>query len=70
MIDFPKTVTEANQYRYGTWAGNPNGNVYRPLHCAYEVWRDSFISHQCSRSNGYGPSNLYCKQHAKIVEGK
>ena len=67
MIDAPKTIQEAKQYKYNKWAGNPNGNRYREGECAYEVW-SNVSSYQCSRKNGYGPNGLYCKQHAKKVK--
>lgn len=66
MIDCPKTTEEAKKQRYGSWGGNPKGHKYSEKHCAYEVWGD-WHSYQCSRKNGHGINNLYCKQHAKMV---
>ena len=66
MLRYPKTLEEAIQYRYGTWAGNPQGHPYKENRCAYEVW-SQWVAHQCQRKNGYGPEGLYCKQHAKIL---
>jgi len=64
-----KTLEEAKKYRYGQWAGNPEGQKYQEGRCAYEV-QDSVSGrfYQCLRKNGYGINDLYCKQHAKIVE--
>ena len=67
MLDCPKTVEDARKYRYGAWAGRPNGMPYKEGSCAYKV-QSRWIFIQCSRKNGYGPGGLYCKQHAKKVE--
>lgn len=70
MLDVPRTLEEAKQYRYHKWAGNPEGDPYRVGDCAFEVWGQGYgIScWQCLRKNGYGPDGLYCKQHAKKVK--
>lgn len=67
MIDSPKTLKEAKKIRYNKWAANPKGHPYVKGYCAYEVWT-GVHSYQCNRKSGYGPENLYCKQHAKIVK--
>lgn len=67
MIDYPKTIEEAKEYRYNVWAGNPNGIPYRKERCVYEVYHGVLFA-QCSRKNGHGPRKLYCRQHAGIVE--
>lgn len=72
MLNPPKTRENAEKYRYGEWAGNPKGMAYWPNRCAYEIcdyeiWTDGNYS-QCSRNPGYGPDNLYCKQHARMVK--
>lgn len=64
MIDRPTTREEAMAYRYGQWAGDPRGRAYLTAHCAAEV-SDGHLFTQCSRNKGHGPSQLYCKQHAK-----
>jgi len=63
----PRTLEQAQKYRYTQWAGNPKGNTYRPERCAMEVWSADrgALPYQCCRKPGYGPANLYCKQHAK-----
>ena len=67
-MSYPKTSTEAKKYRYGCWAGNPNGKKYVPDRCAYELFNEaSFIPRQCSRKNGQGLNGLFCYQHAEIV---
>lgn len=70
MFNPPKTIEEAKAYKYNEWAGNPKGMPYREKECAYEVWPSSggFLPYQCSRKNGHGPAELYCKQHTKMVE--
>jgi len=70
MFDHPKTLEEAARTRYNSWAGNPNGNTYRPGRCAYEVQEPGrgIFFYQCLRKPGHGPDSLYCKQHAKRVE--
>lgn len=60
----PTTAAEARVHRYGTYR---DGAAYRPYKCAYEC-ADQFRLFQCSRVPGYGPDNLFCKQHAAIVE--
>jgi hypothetical protein len=55
--------------RYGQWAGNPRGTAYNPEKCAHEVHSpDGWRWYQCSRKNGHGPDELFCKQHAKLYE--
>jgi len=69
MIKIIKTLEEAQKYKYGKWAGNPNGNKYVGGRCAYEV--QDLISnrfYQCLRKNGHGINGLYCKQHAKMID--
>lgn len=72
MIDYPKTLEEAEKYKYHQWPGNPTGNSYVKNRCAYEVWAQGgiILAYQCLRKNGYGPEQLYCKQHAKKLEVK
>ncbi len=67
MINPPKTLEEAENTRYGQWAGFPPGYEYMRGKCAYKVFV-SHISQQCSRKNGHGPDGLYCKQHAKALK--
>lgn len=69
MSDAPRTIEQAKKYRYNRWSGNPNGNRYVEGRCAYKVWGTgrSMLSYQCHRKNGYGPDDLYCKQHSKKV---
>lgn len=67
--DYPKTIKEAEQKRYGVWAGNPRGYRYRPDNCAAEVLPSgTWVYHQCSRRPGHGPGHLYCKQHAAKIK--
>jgi hypothetical protein len=71
MINAPKTIEEARKYRYGNWAGLPNGHKYIEGYCAYEV-SDSgrpALFRQCYRKNGKGLNDLYCGIHAKKVKG-
>ena len=68
MIDLPLTKKEAMKYKYGT--GLQRQVPFDDGRCAYEVWdRTMWPScHQCDRKPWCGPDQLYCKQHAKIVE--
>lgn len=70
MFNDPKTLEEAKNKRYGTWAGRPSGDAYDPDCCAYQVFSEerSVVHHQCRRKNGHGIERLYCKQHAKMVK--
>jgi hypothetical protein len=61
-----KTRAEAEQHRYGSWAGFPKGHKFDPFRCAQEVSSD-YLFHQCQRKPGHGPDALYCKQHAKAL---
>lgn len=67
MIERPRTIEEARKYRYRMWAGNPKGYRYNEGYCAEEVMDGGMspLFHQCSRKAVAGPSNLYCRQHAK-----
>ena len=68
MIEKIMTLEQARNYRYSAWACNPEGVKYNEKKCAAEVWGvwgHWYYSRQCSRKNGHGPDNLYCKQHAK-----
>jgi len=56
MNEYPKK-------RYGAWAGS-KGNSYDNNRCAEEV-ASGWHHFQCSRKNGHGDRNLFCKQHAK-----
>ncbi len=67
MIDAPKTLEEAKNYKYNEWAGNPGGVSYSEEYCAYEIWQN-MLTYQCSRKPQYGSDNLYCKQHARMIE--
>lgn len=60
----PKTLSEAQAYRYNQWAGNSDGNRYQPDLCAAEVPEGgrSMLFHQCYRK--HVADGLYCKQHA------
>ena len=66
MIGTIKSLKEAKKVKYGRWAGNPKGNTYDEKQCAYEIF-SMWGGHQCSRKNGNGINNLYCKQHAKKI---
>ena len=69
-LNGPRTVKEAMEHRYGCCWINEKGNPYNPDRCALEVgMAHDEGGQQCSRKPGYGPSGLYCKQHAKIFEG-
>ena len=70
MLNAPRSLVEAQKYRYRQWAGNPGGSSYRERDCAYEVpdGGRSDLFHQCFNRKGYGPAGLYCKAHAKKVE--
>lgn len=76
MINPPKTLEEAQSIRYNKWAGNPKGYPYNHNKCAYEIcWRPTrsrgqWLSYQCSRKPGHGPGELYCKQHARMINPK
>jgi hypothetical protein len=63
----PQTLEECRKYRYGVWAGNSGGHRYEAKQCAAEVpmYRESMLYKQCTRPNGYGSENLWCRQHAR-----
>lgn len=69
MRDWPKSRHDAVKYRYGAWAGNPNGRSWNSSCCAAEIWtvgRGSMAT-QCSKKHGHGPDGIYCKTHALSV---
>jgi hypothetical protein len=70
MFHTPRTAAEAAKITYGRIDSLRRGNKYNPNHCAYEVSEPPWYidSHQCSRKSGHGSGQLYCKQHAAIVE--
>lgn len=63
MLGLPKEEL----YRYGQWAGNPNGRKEDVSCCRYEVWPNTRFSipYQCNRKRGHGYKGWFCKQHAK-----
>ena len=63
MKDGPRTIEDAQRTRYGIWGGNLKGREYDPDRCCESVY-SNYHRCQCNRPNGYGPANLYCKQHS------
>jgi hypothetical protein len=59
-----------NMRRYNKWAGNSEGTKEDITRCIVQVSdRGKFsLFYQCRRKRGYGPNNLFCKQHAKLLE--
>ena len=55
------------QVRFGEWSGRPRGVPADPKRCNYEVFPYRGLHYQCTRTKGYGPGALYCKQHAKML---
>lgn len=33
-----RKLLRSKDYKYGSWAGNPEGNEYDPERCKQEVW--------------------------------
>ncbi len=72
MLNYPKTIKEARKHKY---SASSRGFLKAPYHegcCAYEMSEPLTLhklSRQCLKNNGYGPTSLYCKQHAEIVGG-
>jgi hypothetical protein len=66
MINPPRTREEARKLTFGPpYAEYP----FNPRYCAFEIWKKNWPStYQCQRKAGHGPDNLYCKQHAKMIE--
>jgi len=62
-----RTIEDARQHRYAVWVGNPAGNKYVEGRCAMGV-HERAVFPQCLRPAGHGPGNLYCKQHARMIE--
>ena len=69
MINYPKTLGEAEAHRYDVWSGNPSGYAFDPARCAGGVYHRFGFGHtlQCERPPGRGPGGLYCKGHAKKI---
>jgi uncharacterized protein YhdP len=69
-MSYPRTREEAESQLYNVWAGNPKGFPYNARKCAFNVLQKDWpVFHQCCRNSGHGPDGLYCKQHARMVEG-
>ncbi|MFL5252785.1 MAG: hypothetical protein ACJ8AI_07805 [Rhodopila sp.] len=62
------TLEAARRHRYGKSSFDPEGTPYDPYRCAMEVAAADRVF-QCSRKNGYGLNDLFCRQHAKKVAG-
>jgi hypothetical protein len=62
------TLEAARRHRYGKSSLDPKSKPCDPDRCAMEVAVADRVF-QCSRSNGYGPNSLFCRQHAKKVAG-
>ena len=56
----PTTLKEAKKEQYGVGVKSK----YIEGRCVQDVW-EGWQNYQCTRKNGHGPDNLYCKQHAK-----
>ena len=69
MWNPPKSSQEAKEYRYGVWTGCPKGRAHVPARCAWEVMERGrgMLYFQCRKPAVFGPENLYCKQHARVV---
>ena len=68
MLNPPKTYDEAVKHKYDRCAARPNGKPYNSEHCAWEIFAGRGLIYQCTRSRGFGPGCLYCRQHTKKVE--
>lgn len=59
---------EDPNFRYGCWAGRPNGSLQQADQCVAEVNFDVMrgnMGQQCSRARGKGRNGLYCGIHAR-----
>lgn len=65
-MEYPKNKAEAEKYRYGCWAGHPNGRPYDPKYCAQPTMTGGRASlpTQCGRSPGHGKDGIFCKKHS------
>ena len=71
MLNPPRTREEAEQRTYGKCPIMKPGFRWVPSRCAYEVLPPGgAIKFQCMRRRTAGPGKLYCRQHARIVEGE
>lgn len=61
---YPTTIEEAKKQTYGYHFCK---SKWDPKRCAYEVTKleRGSIPDQCRFKPGFGPSDLYCKMHAK-----
>lgn len=63
------TLEVARQLQYGWGTIVQEFRRYREGRCVAAVMtKDGWREYQCSRSNGYGPEQLFCFQHAQIAE--
>lgn len=56
----PTTIRQARKYRYGKWAGNPDGNSYQEGYCIEEIFPNGrgAIHRQCG-----GRGKPWCSIH-------
>lgn len=69
MYELPMNISQARIYRYNVHTDKPGGEDFKESQCAYEVvgaHKDG-VANQCSRLPGYGPGELWCKQHARSI---
>jgi hypothetical protein len=59
--EIPKTAEQAEWF----WRGRRYYDWYSEI-CSFPVGKKR--DHQCCNRPGYGPDELYCKQHAKIIQ--
>jgi hypothetical protein len=62
-------MEEKRVYDKGIW--HPNGISEDITRCIKSVSDDTgWHFYQCKRKRGFGKDGLYCKQHAKMYEGR
>lgn len=63
MLNPPRTLEEAKEYIYPRkW------HRWLVGQCAFPMRDPTRGYYQCPESTGHGPSGLYCKQHARMIE--
>lgn len=60
------SLSEAQKYRYGVWAGCPNGYPYNPKYCAEPIMTGGrgSLPAQCAQKPGSGRDGIFCNRHA------
>lgn len=65
----PKDRDDAERTDYAVGVPFAASRRFNPKRCAFRILAGTgHYTYQCSRHPGHGPHDLFCKQHAAVVE--